>query len=785
MIENLTFRSGHVPGDADLAEFKAQDGNSTPSEDAVDNVLDSDECQALYRKLDDWYREEIEAQRENRLQMAMDADYYDGLQISAEDRAILEERGQAPLVFNRIALAINFITGSEVKTRFDWSVKPRASDDIEIAPIKTELLKYIGDANRAGTKRSAAFKDAVVAGVGWLESGITTDPSQELIYNRAESWRNVIHDRHDTTNDLGASRYLFRHRDVDVEIGKAMFPSRADKVEAASNAWDSEEMLGPTWYFGEELRTELTENAAGSTTRYHSSGTWSTGRGARRMRVRLVECWYRMPQVRTILRGEFADGEDYNQGDPSHLAAVENGLSSLVDHLGMKMHFAIFCQGALLHMGEMPYRHNRFPLIPVWCYRRDRDNLPYGMVRQMRDPQDDYNRRMSKALYLLSSNRVKFEDGAFDDEDEAREEAARPDAFLKYRRGHQVTFEPALELFPGQLALADRDLQHIEATSGITNEMMGLETNAVSGRAINARQLQGAITTAAIFDRYREAFELQGEINLALMEQYYTAPKMFRITGTRTGQQAQFQGINQRDPNDPMAFKNDITRGRCDFIVDEQDWRANQREALFDQIMTLLAKLPPPLIPMYLDLAFDLLDIPQGKEMAKRARMVSGMDSPEGPKTAEEAQASAQRKQMAQFQQMIAMRTAVAQAVKLEAEAQKIGNAAILANAQSVREAMTTMYEAMQAGQIVAAMPAVAPIADELLGSVGFADKNALQIQVPPPGALAPQPQQGGAPQLPAPPQPDDGGPPPQPEPAQAGGAMTGIETPAADGVRQ
>ena len=51
----------------------------------------------------------------------------------------------------------------------------------------------------------------------------------------------------------------------------------------------------------------------------------------------------------------------------------------------------------MLSMGQSIYRHNRFSLTPVWCYRRGRDNQPYGMARRVRDIQEDINKRASKA----------------------------------------------------------------------------------------------------------------------------------------------------------------------------------------------------------------------------------------------------------------------------------------------------------------------------------------------------------------------------------------------------
>lgn len=55
--------------------------------------LDQPEARKTLRKLLGWYYREREIQAENRLQMSIDADYYDGDQWDPADAATLEERG--------------------------------------------------------------------------------------------------------------------------------------------------------------------------------------------------------------------------------------------------------------------------------------------------------------------------------------------------------------------------------------------------------------------------------------------------------------------------------------------------------------------------------------------------------------------------------------------------------------------------------------------------------------------------------------------------------------------
>src|SRR3546814_19314313 len=106
----------------------------------------------------------------NRFLMALDDDYYDSLQIAVDDAQEMLRRGQAPGVWNEVKPTIDWLLGTERRVRTDFKVLARNDDSREAeqnAAVKTKLLKYLEDVNRAGFERRSAFDDAVKAGLGW------------------------------------------------------------------------------------------------------------------------------------------------------------------------------------------------------------------------------------------------------------------------------------------------------------------------------------------------------------------------------------------------------------------------------------------------------------------------------------------------------------------------------------------------------------------------------------------------------------------------------------------
>jgi hypothetical protein len=76
------------------------------------------------------------------------------------------------------------------------------------------------------------------------------------------------------------------------------------------------------------------------------------------------------------------------------------------------------------------------------------------------------------------------------------------------------------------------------------------------------------VLTAEIFDNMLLARQLEGEITLSLIEQYYNQPKEFSITGER--QKREYVQINTPDLVTGEIL-NDITARRANFIIGEQN----------------------------------------------------------------------------------------------------------------------------------------------------------------------------------------------------------------------
>lgn len=650
-IENLRGERAHEPN--------IMVGIAEPEEPLqAEHPLDSLDNRRLHAQLLDWLYTSVDMEFDNRLQQQLDYDFYDHIQWSEEDRAVLAARHQAPLTYNKIKMALDWILGTERRTRIDGVVHPRTEDDVPVAEVKSELLKYLSDTNRLPWERSLAFKDAAIAGVGWTEETVRTDRTDEPLMVKHVPWKQMRRDPFSRALDLQDCRYLIREKFVDVDYGCAIAPTRAHLVLQCAR-----DHLFPDDFGEQEFdipQLYRTYDSRG----YEISGRRITGRSAieakSRLRVKMFECWFRKPVATKRIWGGGFYGDAYNPEAEQFAEAAKSlqggeTVYSLTDAVTEEMWCAIFTEAGLLQLQKSPFKHGQFPFTPYWCYRRDRDGMPYGVVRGIRDSQEDLNKRMSKLLWALSTNQLFYEDDAIDEDlvEHTRQELAKPNGVIKLKTGGlaKIKVERNLDVAEAQIKLLELDAAHIHDGSGVNRELLGRETNAASGRAIIAKQNEGSVTTAELFDNYRLGHQLSGEKQLSITEQFMTQERQFRIVGD--SKDVRWLKINQWKMNTGTGawyFENDITSTQADFVVDQQDFRESMRQAYAEKFFELLGKLPPEFAMQLIDLAFEMTDMPRKDDVIARIRKITrqtedGEATPEA-KAEQEAQAREQELQL-------------------------------------------------------------------------------------------------------------------------------------------
>lgn len=594
-------------------------------------------------------------------------------------------------------------------------------------------------------ERSYAAEDAFKAGIGWLEVGLRGDKTNCPIFVGAEPWRNCLHDSR-AKKDQSDARFFFRIKVVDLDIAEAIFPDKVEQLRAVCQDGDTGLSLhgmrgAGNLLLGLDAFDERRDRDGDFDALYTSTPIDLFNP---RKRVMLIECWTREP----VRRKPTADG----LGDP----------------VSFKIKVAIMTENDTLIEADSPYKHDRFPFIPVWGYRNKRTGMPYSPIKPLMGPQEALNHRMSRSLYEASLNQMEIEVGAIDDQtmslEELREEYNLPDGIAVYAdgalAGGKVRKRDNAGAAQQQLVLADQDRMALRSMSGVNEENRGLKSQATSRVAMDAKAERGSVATAELFDNLLIARQAEGDMTLSLAEQFIKQPLTIRVAGEQGGSKYDRVKLNQPVPG---GYLNDITARRAHFVVGEQAWKQSFAEAAFTelmQVLTQLASAAPDVVVKLLDVVFEMHpNLPRKRAILERIRSLNGQPDPDGKMSPEQQAAQQKDAAMKQMQfdlQMAQLKAAVTEA---QAKGQKLSTDAIVAR-------VTALYEAAQAAQVLMSSPGLTPVADQILASAGYDDQQGSPQTLDPAGV------QPAA--LPAPPQLQ-----------QADGVAHGIQTQRADGNQQ
>jgi hypothetical protein len=107
-----------------------------------------------------------------------DKEFRLGRQWSAEQASVLESRGQAPIVINRIHPAVESAKAMLTAKRPSFRAAPREDSDNKTAQVLSALLSYMYDISDGETVIKQAIDDYYVMGLGYIN--VYQDPEKDM-----------------------------------------------------------------------------------------------------------------------------------------------------------------------------------------------------------------------------------------------------------------------------------------------------------------------------------------------------------------------------------------------------------------------------------------------------------------------------------------------------------------------------------------------------------------------------------------------------------------------------
>lgn len=549
--------------------------------------------------------------------------FYDGDQLSPEEKKALRDRNQPEVVINLIKPRIDGVIGDFLGRRVMMRARDKGSADFNTAKHITEALRFIEEQNRFDDQEAKVAEDLFIGGVGWYKVGIEFDflePEIKIAYRDNDD---VIVDRRSRKRDLSDAKRLWETVWVEVEDLVELYPQFEKEIISAANQQEGS-FVGNYGAPGENYLGDdyaQSENVASQ-----SLVQMETFTDPKRNRVRLINVWERV-QKRVVfayhpdMKDTMTEITDYSAQD---IADLKESFPSyqVFNKTKTELNSGLFLFNKVLDYRENVREHDsagKFPFARALGHvERSNKNIPYGMVKQYIDAQREYNKRRSKLLHKSNTNRIIAEAGAVakHDIERTRKEAARPDGYVEFNPGKQFRIDsdsPAqTDVFLLQLAQSE-----IEA-SGIANEFVGTENKQLSGVAISLRQSGGQKMLRPFYAALRAARRDIFHIALEEIQQYWTSEKLVKITDDPDASDVI---LNQRsyDPETgKLKIENNLRLGKYDIKIDEDLETANERSEQLKELiqfaeLTLKAGQPFPL-----DLAIKASNIPNKDEWLSR-----------------------------------------------------------------------------------------------------------------------------------------------------------------------
>lgn len=632
-------------------------------------------------------------------------DYYlgGGRQWKDEDRAVLEKEGRPCYEVNTVMPAINAAAGYQIANRVDISFVPRGGEtDDKDAKLMSKVVRQSLDNAKWRSKETDVFLDGLIQQRGFLDMRMSYENSDlgELDI-RVPDPLDCLPDPDaksadpDDWSDYHESRWLTASQ-IECSYGKAA----SDLVVANSMIYcDSED-------FGDEQgisRSSFSDKLPGF---YRLNRGWYGRAGALR-RYRIIEQQTNEYTMREVARWPTGDIRVIENMPPEFVnSLLEQGIPVFKRRM-RQVHWNVCAPEVTLFNKTSPYDHiTAIPFFPY--FRRGR---MVGMVDNQISVQDMLNKFLSQYAHVVNGSANSGWQGEANSlqnmDDEEFVNRGSETGLVLLRKPNTA---PMQKIDPNKIPtgldkMIDYAHSHTQIVSGMDENMLGLGKGDMSGVAIQSLQFAAQQKLAITLDNLSRTRQMVANRAREYVQKFMGAERVMRITEIDPYGRSQHVPtmLNQRDLESGRIL-NDLTIGTYDLILNEQPAQVTFDNSQFEQLKSMRKDMGIPI---------------------KDARVVRSSNLTDKSEIADELEQDAGRPDPVKE----------AEAKVKEAQAMKIAN-------EAVAKSIEAQFSAVKTAREIVITPGVAPLADALLRSGGYQDKDAAPI-VPnsPVMDLPPQPE--------------------------------------------
>jgi hypothetical protein len=482
--------------------------------------------------------EEIEERREAQR-------YYHCKQWTAEEIAKHDARSQPTMTWNRIVKVVNGTIGLMERLRQDPKAFPRHPDHEQGADVASQALRYALDASDWEGQHADFVQDLCLAGIGGFELALeqTDDESEDPISKRIRP-ETFFYDPRSVEYDFSDARFLGIAKWMDKDEAIAFMPWAKEKIDR------SLEDLSSSSIYAEALDPDK-ENL-----------WWDR----ELKKIRIVDVYYR-------------EGATW-------LHTIHTGT----EELGTEESRFVDAKG------------KSAPGFAMQSFNIDEKGNRYGVVRNLKSPQDQINFAQSRATHAANTKQLLIEEGAVEDVEALRKEIHKPDGVLALPQGQagKMSINSNAEIVTSSVTMLQFAIEEMERL-GPNMALIGQGMDNKSGRAIALLQQAAIAEMGPFIVRVRSLKKRIYNLTWEAIRRYWKTPRYIRLTDDK--ELAGFLPINmprQDEFGNVIGVENPIGKLLMDFVIDEGPDTVTLREdaqlALGQALSQAGNALPPPVV---------------------------------------------------------------------------------------------------------------------------------------------------------------------------------------------
>jgi hypothetical protein len=439
-----------------------------------------------------------------------DVGFYLGNQWSLEQLKYLNDERRNSFTFNKIRKIINMVSGYQKAHQNASIVVPFENSSEQTAEQLTELLRHVMQPNGYRII-SKAFHSSLCSGLAWVSPWV--DYRQDYVNGRInfhlDQWNDVIFDPFTTRADLEDCTFVARRKYLSKDQIKSLVPGQEREIDAMGYGNRDEKFTYEPYARQWGLQELLAYN----------------------------EYWKQRYKKGQLLVDKVTGEQKPWKGDKRRLEMMQRFFPNLavIEGYYKTIEYNVIVENRLLYSGEDPWGIGEYPFVPFFTvFDPSYDLFQWkiqSLVRVLRDPQEEYNKRKSKLLDIVDSqigSGWKAKSGA----------VSNPKALFQTGQGKVIYFNPGFEITDAEridppsipeslFALQeqfDKDMADIVDISNLSSD----DTDRMSSVLFQMKQALGMMGLGNIFDHVREAQYLLSRKVLKMI-QNYTPSKVQRI----------------------------------------------------------------------------------------------------------------------------------------------------------------------------------------------------------------------------------------------------------------